>query len=157
MLYLNSEHFGSFYNHKHCLKNKCTIYTHTMFYVILSKCAANLIGKLYIKCKFFLYLINSNECTFLFSLLENYRKKWARFGLDFSRYLLCQLKNPDEINTTHVYLLEKKKPNLKFPLINFCRFEILQLEFIAYIYLHFGCPVQFAPQQFYFVRYTYQS
>ena len=31
------------------------------------------------------------------------------YGLDFCKKLLCQLKNPDEINTRHVYL---KKPQI---------------------------------------------
>ena len=35
------------------------------------------------------------------------QKSWTWFGLDFSRYLLCQVKHPDEINTRHAYLLEK--------------------------------------------------
>ena len=39
------------------------------------------------------YLLRSKGCT--------------RFGLDFLMYLLCQVKNPDEINTRHVYLLGK--------------------------------------------------
>ena len=70
------------------------------------------------------------------------RKSCARFGLDFSRYLLCQVKNPDEINTRHVYLLEKNK--------NKPQIHLNKLEFIAYIYLHFGAlGVQVAHQQFY--------
>ena len=36
------------------------------------------------------------------------RKSCARFGLHFSRYLLCQVKKTDKINTRHIKLLEKK-------------------------------------------------
>ena len=34
-------------------------------------------------------------------------KSCARFGLDFSILLLCQVENPDKINTRNVYLLVK--------------------------------------------------
>ena len=43
-------------------------------------------------------------------------KSCARFGLNFSICLLCQVKIPDEINTRHVYLLGK---NTNKPLVHF--------------------------------------
>ena len=67
------------------------------------------------------------------------RKSCARFGLDFSLYLLCQVKNPHETNTRHVYLFKKNivKPQIAF--IGSCRPENLYLEFISYNHCHFGC------------------
>ena len=53
-------------------------------------------------------------------------KSCARFGLNFSIFLLCQVKIPDEKITKHVYLFVK---NINKPLIHFfshCRPEILQ-------------------------------
>ena len=44
------------------------------------------------------------------------RKSFARFGLNFSIFLLCQIKIPDEKNTKHVYLLGK---NINKPLAHF--------------------------------------
>ena len=35
------------------------------------------------------------------------RKSCAQFGLNFSIFLLCQMKIPDKKNTRHVYLLGK--------------------------------------------------
>ena len=43
-------------------------------------------------------------------------KNCARFGLNFSIFLLCQVKIPDEINTRHVYLWGK---NINRPLDHF--------------------------------------
>ena len=43
-------------------------------------------------------------------------KSCAQFGLNFSIFLLCQVKIPDEINTRHVYLLGK---NINKPLDHF--------------------------------------
>ena len=43
-------------------------------------------------------------------------KSCARFGLNFSIFLLCQVKIPDEKNTRHVYLLEKY---INEPLVHF--------------------------------------
>ena len=45
-----------------------------------------------------------------------HRKSCARFGLNFSIFLLCQVKIPDEKNTRHVYLLGK---NINKPLVYF--------------------------------------
>ena len=42
------------------------------------------------------------------SQLQCHPKSCARFGLNFSIFLLCQVKIPDEMNTNHVYLLGKK-------------------------------------------------
>ena len=38
-------------------------------------------------------------------------KSGTRFGLNFSIFLLCQVKIPDEKNTTHVHLLGKNITN----------------------------------------------
>ena len=43
-------------------------------------------------------------------------KSCARFGLNFSIFLLCQVKIPDEKNSIHVYLLGK---NIIKPLVHF--------------------------------------
>ena len=37
-----------------------------------------------------------------------HRKSCTRFGLNFSLFLLCQMKIPNEKNSRHVYLLRKK-------------------------------------------------
>ena len=42
------------------------------------------------------------------------RKSCARFGLNFSICLLCQVKTSDEKNTRHVYLLRKYLNNILF-------------------------------------------
>ena len=55
-------------------------------------------------------------------------KSCAWFGLNFSIFLLCQVKIPDEKNTRHLYLLGK---NINKPLVHFishCRPEILERE-----------------------------
>ena len=43
-------------------------------------------------------------------------KSCARFGLNFSIFLLCQVKIPDEKNSKHVHLLGK---NINKPLVHF--------------------------------------
>ena len=42
-------------------------------------------------------------------------KSCARFGLNFSIILLCQVKIPDEKNSMHVYLMGK---NINKPLVH---------------------------------------
>ena len=78
---------------------------------------------------------HSKNCIFIA------KKKLRTFGLGVSIYLLCQVKNPDEINTRYVFLLEKIKTSLEFALISCFRSDILQLEFIGKTYPQFGCPV----------------
>ena len=52
-------------------------------------------------------------------------KRCARFGLNFSKFLLSQVKIPDEKYFKHIYLLEK---NINKPLdyfISHCRLNTL--------------------------------
>ena len=49
----------------------------------------------------------------------SHRKSCAQFGLNFSIFLLCQMKIPDEKNTRHVFLLGKNIYKVYKPLVYF--------------------------------------
>ena len=68
------------------------------------------------------------------------RKRCARFGLNFSIFLLCQVKIPDEKNTKHDYLLGK---NTNKPLVHFDK-PLSSWKFPARIY-RLNLPPFWAP------------